>query len=462
MHFSCRWLLATCAVAGLFVGLSPAVRAQSEPPPVSSTLDPARAADLLARAKELRAAGKSAEALSELQRVWDEQRMANPTIAAQARFLRAEIYEAESRKAEAMGEYHVVAREYGGRIRELAAEALYRGGLYAFKRYGSPEEIQRQGLDAAWQFWNQLRNEYKDTEAYRKATAPTPTEPEGALAALMKAIDTRNSKDWKYQVIHAMVRITGSNPTYSYGLALILLAALVKLLLFPLSLKQYASMREMQRMQPLIKELQKKYKGQELQQQVMAAYKEHGVSPFAGCWPMLIQLPFLIMVFTAVREYEIAFSSGHFLWIGSSLAQNAPNFFGQSLIGANLAQPDIPLLVLYVISNYVTMRLTPTTDPQQQQQQNTMALFTSVFFFYMFVTQKWSSAFVLYWFAMNIFSIWQQYEYIYKPHKERMAAGIAAPAPSAAGGNGTPASAEVAKPIAAAPATRVKPRKKRK
>lgn len=402
-------------------------------------------------------AGKTPEALAALNKFYEDKRELNPQAAAAAKFQHAEILARIGKKQDAFADYAEVARSYHGRIPEIASDALYRGGLLASSGFGPSQAQKDAGEDAAWTTWKQLCDEYRGTPAFKKIDGPN-----GPLQQLMDRIDARNSKHWQYQIIAALVNLTGKNPGYSYGLALILLAVLVKLLLFPLTLKQYASMREMHKMQPLIKELQKKYKGAELQQKTMEAYKEHGVNPFAGCIPTLFQLPFLLMVFTAVRQYEVAFARGKFLWIGSPLADQSPMIMGQSLIGHNLASPDIPLLTLYVITNYITMRMTPATDPNQQQQQSTMALMTSGIFFYMFLTQKWSSAFVLYWLALNLLSIWQQYVYVYKPHKERQAAGAAA-SPAVVEAPATGNGAGQVKPAApqTSPRARVKPRKKR-
>ena len=73
----------------------------------------------------------------------------------------------------------------------------------------------------------------------------------------------------------------------SYGLAIILLTLAVRILLLPLSIKQTRSMREMQRIQPEIKKIQAKYKGnrQKMNEEMMALYKEHGVNPLGGCLP---------------------------------------------------------------------------------------------------------------------------------------------------------------------------------
>jgi YidC/Oxa1 family membrane protein insertase len=89
----------------------------------------------------------------------------------------------------------------------------------------------------------------------------------------------------------------------SLGLAIILLTILVRLILLPLSIKQTRSMREMQRIQPEVKKLQQKHKGdrQKMNEELMALYKEHGVNPFGGCAPLLLQFPVLIGLFYVIR-----------------------------------------------------------------------------------------------------------------------------------------------------------------
>src|SRR3990170_4229847 len=89
----------------------------------------------------------------------------------------------------------------------------------------------------------------------------------------------------------------------SFGLAIILLTVAVRLVLLPLSIKQTRSMREMQKIQPEVKKLQQKHKGdrQKMNEAMMALYKEHGVNPFGGCAPLLLQFPVLIGLFYVVR-----------------------------------------------------------------------------------------------------------------------------------------------------------------
>jgi YidC/Oxa1 family membrane protein insertase len=203
-----------------------------------------------------------------------------------------------------------------------------------------------------------------------------------------------------YIVVDFFVRLTGGK-NYSYWVALLLISVIVRLILWPLSVKQYKSMKEMQRIQPLVKDLQTKYKNdkQTLQAKQLELYKEHNVNPAASCLPMLMQFPFFIYMYHAVWLYQYRFSLGTFLWICPSIHRLAPTIFG-----ANLADQDIVLLGLYSVSMYVTQRLMPATDPSQAEMQRTSALMSSVLFFFLFQTYHFPSAFVLYWFFSNIVS----------------------------------------------------------
>jgi YidC/Oxa1 family membrane protein insertase len=90
----------------------------------------------------------------------------------------------------------------------------------------------------------------------------------------------------------------------SYGVAIILLTVLVRVVLLPLTLRQTRSMQAMQRIQPQIKELQRKHKGnrQKMNEEMMKLYKEHQVNPLGGCLPLLLQLPVFIALFSVLRS----------------------------------------------------------------------------------------------------------------------------------------------------------------
>lgn len=112
--------------------------------------------------------------------------------------------------------------------------------------------------------------------------------------------------------------------TRSPGLAIILLTILIRLLLHPLNKKQMTSMQQMQKLQPRLKVLQEKYADdrETLGRETMALYKEYGVNPAAGCLPLLLQMPILILLFNALRTADYG----------------GRTFFGLSLEGSLLRQ----------------------------------------------------------------------------------------------------------------------------
>jgi YidC/Oxa1 family membrane protein insertase len=89
----------------------------------------------------------------------------------------------------------------------------------------------------------------------------------------------------------------------SYGVAIILLTVGIRIILLPLGIKQIRSMHSMQALQPKVKALQTKYKGnkQKLNEETMKLYREHGVNPFSGCWPMLLQIPVLAALYSVLQ-----------------------------------------------------------------------------------------------------------------------------------------------------------------
>lgn len=214
--------------------------------------------------------------------------------------------------------------------------------------------------------------------------------------------DTKNSKNILYQIMDFLVKMTGSKPAFSYTLAILILTVIIKGITTPLNKSQVKQMMAMQRVQPKMKELQTKYKDkpEELNRRMFALYKDNHVNPVGGCLPVLVQMPILMGLYWCIRLYQFQFAKGTFLWIH------------------NLAMPDIPLLIMYAISMYVSVKITsmPTADPSQEMQQKMMAYFMPVMFCFMI----WSlpSAFVLYWFLFNVFTTWQQYHFIKAVHEE--------------------------------------------
>jgi YidC/Oxa1 family membrane protein insertase len=222
------------------------------------------------------------------------------------------------------------------------------------------------------------------------------------------AKDQRLRHSILYAILDFFVRLTGRIPGFSYWFALVLMTGLVKAILFPVTKRQFKSMADMQRVAPKMKEIQEKLKGRpadEINRKIMALYKEEGVNPAAGCVPMVAQTALLWPMYYMIRTYEYQFRHGYFLWIGGALSHRYPE-----ILATSLAVPDVPLLLLYLVSMFLTTRLQPpAADPQQAQQQKMMAYFMPVIIGVMTWRYAWPSAFTLYWLVQNVVSTWQQW-----------------------------------------------------
>lgn len=292
--------------------------------------------------------------------------------------------------------------------------------------------------EQAEQIYKDLAKQFAD----RTATLTINGEPEkivvGAwandkVATVQRERAERNKHDWRYRIIDALVAMTGRIPGFSYCFALLLLTLAVKAVLYPLTKKQFQSMQDMGRVAPLIKEAQEKLKGRpadEIHRRTMAIYKENNVNFAAGCLPALAQMALLIPLYQMIRMYEYQFRNGFFLWIGSALSHAHPQWLAR-----NLSEFDVPLSVLYIISFYLTSKITPmsmSADPQQQQQQKMMSIMMPLMFGYMMFMWRWPAAFIFYWLVLNIISTAQQYRIIkqYKPQTPATSSGR----PSSGGG----------------------------
>ena len=195
--------------------------------------------------------------------------------------------------------------------------------------------------------------------------------------------------------------------TGSYGLAIILLTVLVKLILWPLIHKGNKSMRRMQRIQPLLKELKEKYKDnqQEFSRQMMELYKKENVSPFGGCFPMLLQLPIFIALYSTL-DSSVELRHVSFLW-AQDLTR--PDLVGPTIMGIGLH----PFIIISTALMVVQQKMAPPAgDPSQQKMMMLMPVIM-LFFFYNF-----PSGLALYWTVNNVLSIIQMKISQYSAKKE--------------------------------------------
>lgn len=201
------------------------------------------------------------------------------------------------------------------------------------------------------------------------------------------------------KVIDQLYLLTGN-----YGLSIVIFAGLIKIALYYPTNQQYKAMKDMQAIQPEMKKIQERYKEdpQKMNTEMMLLYKKHKINPLGGCLPLLIQMPILWGIWKTISGYQGVFEKAYFLWIGSPLSYKYPQIFAR-----NLAGHDIPLLILYGFSMYLTQKATPT-DPSTASTQMSMSIIMPVFLTYMMWQWKFPCALILYWLVFNLLSIFQQ------------------------------------------------------
>lgn len=205
----------------------------------------------------------------------------------------------------------------------------------------------------------------------------------------------------------------------NYGIAIIVLTVLTKVLFFPLTIKSMRSMKAMQALQPQINALRSKHKSdpQRLQRETLELYRKHKVNPLGGCLPMLAQVPVFYALYLAL-SVSVELQNAAFLCFG--------RLFGVDLWICDLAShdPTYVLPILMGVTMFVQQKMTPVPDPRQAK----MMLFMPIVFTFMFFTLP--SGLVLYWTVSNALQIAQQY-YMDRPRPERPAREPAKDASSA-------------------------------
>jgi YidC/Oxa1 family membrane protein insertase len=198
-------------------------------------------------------------------------------------------------------------------------------------------------------------------------------------------------------VLHFFHRVTGS-----YGIDIILLTVLLKLLMAPLTHKSFVSMKQMQKLQPQMERLKEKLGNdkEKLNKEIMELYRRNGVNPLGGCLPMVLQFPVFIGLYNALST-PIELRHAPFLWIKDLSRpdwQSLPFTVGDWHLG-------VPILtILMGASMFLQQWMTPSAgDPNQRK----MMLMMPLMFTFMFVS--FPAGLTVYWLVNNILTIGQQY-----------------------------------------------------
>jgi len=218
-------------------------------------------------------------------------------------------------------------------------------------------------------------------------------------------------------ILNGLIALSSILPKeVQFGLAIIILTIIVRLILTPVTLRQLKSTKAMQDMQPKMQELQKKYakNKQKLQQETMKLYKEAGVNPIGCMWPMLIQFPVWIGLYQSIMKAlattpENLLDLSRHLYSGQIISQALP--LNSHFLWLDLSQADntMILAVLVGVSMWVQQKMTtaPPADPRQQST-NSMMTIMMPFMFGIFC-MMFPSGLPLFWLASNMIGIATQY-----------------------------------------------------
>jgi YidC/Oxa1 family membrane protein insertase len=192
----------------------------------------------------------------------------------------------------------------------------------------------------------------------------------------------------------------------NYGVAIIILTILSKILLWPLGNKSYKSMAAMKKIQPLMAEIKEKYKDdkKKMNEEMMGLYKTYKVNPLGGCLPMVVQIPVFFALYRMLYE-AIELRHAPFFWWINDLS--APDRLFRFNFSVPFMQPPygIPVLTIIMgVTMFIQQKMSPPAgDPTQAKMMMMMPIVFTVIFI------NFSSGLVLYWLVNNIISVAQQY-----------------------------------------------------
>lgn len=198
----------------------------------------------------------------------------------------------------------------------------------------------------------------------------------------------------------------------NYGIAIIVLTILTKILLWPLGSKSYKSMSEMKRLQPLMAEIREKHKDDKkmMNQEIMSLYRTYKINPMGGCLPMILQIPVFFALYRMLYQAIELRHAPFFLWINDL---SAPDRLFNFSFSIPFMQPPYGIPVLTVIMGATMLLQQKMSPPPGDPTQAKMMMLMPIVFTVIFI--NFSSGLVLYWLVNNVLSIAQQ-TYIQKKY----------------------------------------------
>lgn len=226
-------------------------------------------------------------------------------------------------------------------------------------------------------------------------------------------------------IINLLVFFYSLVPGHDFGIAIILVTIVIRLLIWPLQTQTLRSQKQLQKIQPEIKKIQDKYKNdpQKMQAKVMELYKEKEVNPFSSCLPSLLQLPIMIGLFYAVFKFENA-EYLNLINQGQGLAKDLYPFiynlpfvksalsvpFSTMFLGlVDLAKPSIILAILAGLTQFIQTKMILPKEQDPAQKANTMVMLYGLPVFIAFIATRYAAALPLYWIVTSLMAILQQY-----------------------------------------------------
>ncbi|MGL4524902.1 MAG: membrane protein insertase YidC [Spirochaetia bacterium] len=193
----------------------------------------------------------------------------------------------------------------------------------------------------------------------------------------------------------------------NWGWAIVILTIIVKVLLFPLSLKSMLSTARMADLQPKIKHIQDRYKDDpaELQKAQFELYRKEGINPMAGCLPLLLQLPIFIALYNLFNKFFELHGAPFFGWITDLSSPDVILQFSNPLPFVGWTGLHM-LPIIYLVSQLLMNKVTQADSAAQTSQMKTIMLIMPLMFFFIFYGV--ASALLVYWIMSNMLSIIQQ------------------------------------------------------